>query len=44
MDGCAIIAGPRCDDLLVSKDETSENYVELKGVDLTHASDSLNKQ
>lgn len=41
VDGCAITAGLKCDNLLVSDDEHSEYYVELKGTDVMHAVDQL---
>lgn len=43
VDGCAITEGQRCDNLLVSNDETEEYYVELKGVDVMHAIGQLER-
>lgn len=43
VDGCAITEGLRCDNLLVSNDETQEYYVELKGVDVMHAIGQLER-
>lgn len=37
VDGCAIKEGLRCDNLLISEDEVSEYFVELKGTDIAHA-------
>lgn len=41
VDGCAIRQGLKCDNLLVSGDESEERYVELKGKDVMHAVEQL---
>ncbi len=41
IDGCAITEGCKCDNMLFSADESAEMYVELKGIDVTHALDSF---
>lgn len=41
VDGCAIKEGLRCDNLLISEDESSEYFVELKGTDIAHALQQL---
>ncbi|MGN0234623.1 MAG: hypothetical protein ACI4B5_09405 [Bacteroidaceae bacterium] len=43
VDGCTIKDGIRCDKLLLSADEREERYVELKGTDVVHAIDQLEK-
>jgi hypothetical protein len=43
VDGCAITTGVRCDKLLTSYDEHSEYFVELKGCDVKHAIEQLEK-
>lgn len=43
VDGCAILRGERCDNLLTSDDEHEERFVELKGTDVLHAIDQLEK-
>ena len=40
VDGCAIKVGIRCD-WLVKNDQNYEHFVELKGVDITHACEQL---
>ena len=37
MDGCALLDGEKCDNMLCSNDEREERYVELKGSDVPHA-------
>lgn len=41
VDGCQIKEGERCDDLLVGVQKGDEFFVELKGVDVSHALDQL---
>lgn len=43
VDGCTIIDDARCDWLLLSNDEHEERYVELKGVNVKHAIEQLEK-
>lgn len=43
VDGCAITQGERCDNLLTSDDEREERFVELKGTDVMHAIDQLER-
>ena len=37
VDGCALVDGDKCDNMLCSNDEREERYVELKGSDVPHA-------
>ena len=41
VDGCAITEGIRCDNMLTSRDERCECFVELKGTDVKHAIEQL---
>ncbi len=41
VDGCAIVDGVKCDNMLCSYDEHEEYFVELKGSDIAHAIDQL---
>lgn len=41
VDGCAIIDGVKCDNMLCSLDEHEEYYVELKGGDVLHAIEQI---
>lgn len=43
VDGCAIKEGAKCDNLLVSEDEKEEYYVELKGKDIKHAIEQIER-
>lgn len=43
VDGCAIVQGERCDNLLTSADENEERFVELKGTDVLHAIHQLER-
>lgn len=44
VDGCAITNGERCDSLLkVDTDEGAEYYVELKGTDVSHALEQIER-
>jgi len=43
VDGCAITEGMRCDKLLTSEDEHAEHFVELKGTDIKHAIEQLQR-
>ena len=41
IDGCAILEGKRCDNLLCSSNGEEERFVELKGSDISHAIEQL---
>lgn len=43
VDGCQILDGARCDYLLVDKKTGDEYFVELKGMDVGHALEQLDR-
>jgi hypothetical protein len=43
VDGCQIIEGERCDNLLVNVENGDEYFIELKGTDVGHALQQLDR-
>lgn len=43
VDGCQILDGSKCDNLLIDRESGNEYFVELKGTDVAHALEQLER-